>query len=103
MKTVRLPSDNPDGLIALGPFLAGKLYEVPDDVAPMLDVRIKPDKVRKNEKGEALESVTPTTAAHDEVFAHLRAQASPPKPADEPAPAEAEPAKPAKAATQVSN
>jgi len=99
MKTVRLPSDNADGLIALGPFLAGKFYAVPDDVAPLLDARLARDEPNKS-KGEAL---TPASAAHDEVFVHLRAPAPPPKPADEPAPAEAEPAKPAKAATQVSN
>lgn len=95
MKTVRLPSDNPDGLIALGPFLAGKCYAVPDDVAPMLDARLA---LAEPGKGETL---TPTTAAHEEVFAHVRALAA--LGAQPKQTAEAEPAKPAKAATQVSN
>jgi len=82
MKLVRLPIDNKDGLVKLGPFLAGRIYEVPDDVAPLLDPRLAPTSIAlKN--GEPIESITPTAAEHQEVFEHLR---NLPKPKAEDAP-----------------
>ncbi|MBR0346034.1 MAG: hypothetical protein IJI03_12330 [Rudaea sp.] len=105
MKLIRLAIDNSDGLVKLGPFVAGKLYEVPDDVVPMLDARLAPAKAVTVE-GKPPEVPTPLTAEHQAVFAHLRALHTPPppdKPTAEPE-AKAEPdAKPPEPPAKAAN
>lgn len=83
---VKLPADNADGLRALGPFLAGNVYAVPEDVAGVLDARLE----RVTPK--AGEAVEPVDAHQGEVHAHLRAANAKPD-AAKPAAEKSNPAK----------